>query len=139
MTVNEVLNYNKIFKAIIDDNNDISALLKFKFLSACKQFEPVVSNFETVREEKINQYSTNNSDGRVGIVPPVKDDYENDEDYAKAQETFEKNIKKFSDDMNELLASEADVEIKKFKASDVMDKGLSADYLVAIYDFIEEE
>lgn len=139
MTVNDVLNYNKIFKAMIDNNNGISALLKFKFLSVCKQFEPVVANFETVREEKINQYSTDNSDGRIGIIAPNKDDYDNDDDYNKAREKYEDSIKKFSDDINELLNSEADIEIKKIKASDIMDKGLSSDYLVAIFDLIEEE
>ena len=138
MTVNDVLNYNKIIKRIIDGADNISALVKFKLLGMCKQFEPIVSDFETIRQEKIVQYANDTDNGNVGIVLPNKDKYENEEKYTEAVKEYDECIKKFSDDMTELLNSEANIQIKKFKAEEIMNAGLSADYLMAIYDLVEE-
>ena len=56
MKVKEVLNYNRIIKAIIDNADDVNSLVKFKLLGMLKQFEPIVTNFETIRDEKIVKY-----------------------------------------------------------------------------------
>lgn len=138
MLVKKVLDYNKIIKAIIDNEKDIDALVKFRLLGMCKQFEPIVANFETVRDEKIMQYGTITEDGSTGIIPPNKEDFNNDEEFEKAQKEFEETVAKFTDDLDKVLDSEIQIEIKKFKPEDIMDAGLPADYLLAIYDLIEE-
>lgn len=138
MQVKKVLDYNKIIKAIIDNEKDIDALVKFRLLGMCKQFEPIVANFETVRDEKIMQYGTITEDGNTGIIPPNRENFDNDEDFEKAQKEFEKTVAKFTDDLDKVLDSEIQIEIKKFKPEDIMDAGLPADYLLAIYDLIEE-
>lgn len=138
MQVKKVLDYNKIIKAIIDNEKDIDALVKFRLLGMCKQFEPIVANFETVRDEKIMQYGTITEDGSTGIIPPNKENFNNDEEFEKAQKEFEETVAKFTDDLDKVLDSEIQIEIKKFKPEDIMDAGLPADYLLAIYDLIEE-
>ena len=138
MKVSEILDYNNVIKAIIDNAKDVNALVKFRLLGMCKQFEPIVTNFETIRQEKIAQYGTTDENGNVGIFTPKKEDFENDDDYKKASEEFETTIERFTADLNEVLNSESDIEIKKFKYTDIMDAGLPSDYLIAIYDLIEE-
>ena len=138
MKVKEVLEYNRIIKAIIDNASDVNALVKFRLLGMLKQFEPIVANFETIREGKILEYGKKTEDGNTGIIPPNKEDFEKDEDFEKANKEFEETVKKFSTDLDEVANSEADIEIKKFKYTEIVDAGLPADYLVAIYDLIEE-
>lgn len=138
MLVKDVLKYNRIIKAIIDNTTDVNALVKFKLLGMLKQFEPTILNYETIRVEKINEYGKPSDDGDMGIFPPKKEDFDNDDEYKKAHKEFEDTIKKFSDDLSEVEEAEADIEIKKFKYTDIMDAGLPADYLVAIFDLIEE-
>lgn len=138
MTVNEVLNYNRIIKSIVDNAKDVNALVKFRLLGMCKQFEPVVSNFETIRGEKIREYGSEDENGNIGIISPKKEDFENDEDFEKANKDYEVAVEKFSKDLEEILNSETDIEIKKFKYTDIVDAGLPSDYLLAIYELIEE-
>lgn len=138
MLVKDVLKYNDIIKSIIDNAKDVNALVKFRLLGMCKQFEPVVANFAVIQNEKIKQYGTTAEDGNIGIFAPKKESFENDEDFEKAQKEFEDTIEKFDTDINEVLNSETEIEIKKFKYTDIVDAGLPADYLLAIYDLIEE-
>lgn len=138
MKIEKLLDYNNSIKAIIDNAKDVNALVKFRLLSMCKQIEPVEEIVEKVRIEKLKQYGSTTADGSIGIFEPVKEDYENDADYNDAIKKYEKDVSSFQKDMNELLSSEADIEIKKFKPSDIFDAGLPADYLLIIYDLIEE-
>ena len=43
-----------------------------------------------------------------------------------------------SKELEEVLISDVEVNIKKFKYTEIIDAGLSADYLVALYGLIEE-
>lgn len=138
MKVKDILNYNDAIKGIINNTSDINSLIKFKLLGICKQFESIINNFEQIREEKIIQYGTVNSEGVTGIFSPNKEDYQNDDDYNKALSEFEQSIDNFKNDLNEILNSDVDMVIKKFKYSDIMDAGIPTDYLIAIYDLIEE-
>ena len=138
MIVKDILDYNRKIKIIIDNAKDVNALVKFKLLGMLKQFEPVIANFETVRNEKILKYGTTTEDGNIGIFEPKKDDYENDDDYNKAMDDYFDAIKKLNDDLNEVVESDIDIEITKFKYTDIMDAGIPSDYLLAIYDLIEE-
>lgn len=138
MTINDVLNYNKAIMTIIDNINNMPALVKFKMLGMCKQFEPIVSNFDSIRQDKIRQYSNNKEDGSSGIIMPNKDDFENDDEYTKAVAEYEDCIKKFTDDIKELLNSEADITVKKFKVDEIMNVGIPSECLISIYDLMEE-
>ena len=138
MKVGTVLNYNRVLKSIIDNATDVNSLIKFRFLGMLKQFEPIVTNFETIRDEKIKEYGTTDNDGRIGIFEPKEDAFETVTDFEEAHKKYVETINKFNDDLDAILDSDSEIEIKKFKYTDIIDAGLSADYLMAIYDLIEE-
>ena len=117
-----VLDLNAMLKAIIDNTElKIDSLLKFKLLGILKNIEIPVNNFEAVRNEKIREYGKENDEGNIGISA---DDTE--------------SMEKFTNDMNEVINSDVEVNIQKLKATDVFDKGLPAEYLVGLYSIIEE-
>ena len=117
-----VLELNNMLKAIIDNTElKIDSLLKFKLLGILKNIEIPVNNFEAVRNEKIREYGKENDEGNIGISA---DDTE--------------SMEKFTNDLNEVINSEIEVNIQKLKAADVFDKGLPAEYLVGLYSIIEE-
>ena len=117
-----VLELNNMLKAIIDNTElKIDSLLKFKLLGILKNIEIPVNNFEAVRNEKIREYGKENDEGNIGISA---DDTE--------------SMEKFTNDMNEVINSDVEVNIHKLKAVDVFDKGLPAEYLVGLYSIIEE-
>ena len=117
-----VLELNNMLKAIIDNTElKIDSLLKFKLLGILKNIEIPVNNFEAVRNEKIREYGKENDEGNIGISA---DDTE--------------SMEKFTNDMNEVINSDVEVNIQKLKAADVFDKGLPAEYLVGLYSIIEE-
>ena len=122
LKLGEVLNLNQILKIIIDDSESkIDSLLKFKLLGIMKSIEPLVQNFEIIRNEKINEYGEQTDDGRVQISVENKE-----------------AIQKFNEDINKLANEEVLINITKFKPSDVFDKGLKSEYLVSLYPIIEE-
>ena len=86
-----------------------------------KNIEIPVNNFEAIRNEKIREYGKENDEGNIGI---------------SANDT--ESMEKFTNDLNEVINSEIEVNIQKLKATDVFDKGLPADYLVGLYPIIEE-
>lgn len=126
MKIGEVLNWNGALKSIVDDKNvEVSALIKFKMLGMIRKFEPVVADFERIRNEKITEYGTTevdddgNETGKV-IIP--------------ATDTVA--IGKFNADLEELLNSDVDIEIDKFKPEEIIDKGISSDLLLRLYNLI---
>ena len=117
-----VLDLNNMLKAIIDNTElKIDSLFKFKLLGILKNIEIPVNNFEAVRNEKIREYGKENDEGNIGISA---DDTE--------------SMEKFTNDLNEVINSDVEVNIQKLKAVDVFDKGLPAEYLVGLYPIIEE-
>ena len=117
-----VLELNNMLKAIIDNTElKIDSLLKFKLLGILKNIEIPVNNFEAVRNEKIREYGKENDEGNIGISA---DDTE--------------SMEKFTNDLNEVINSEIEVNIQKLNATDVFDKGVPAEYLVGLYSIIEE-
>ena len=120
--LSNVLELNNMLKAIIDNTElKIDSLLKFKLLGILKNIEIPVNNFEAVRNEKIREYGKENDEGNIGISV---DDTE--------------SMEKFTNDLNEVINSEVEVNIQKLKPIDVFDKGLPAEYLVGLYSIIEE-
>ena len=118
----DILQINNILKAIIENSEiKIDPLFKFKLLGILKNIEIPIMNFETIRNEKIREYGKENEDGNIGIS---NDDTE--------------SIKKFSEEMDNVINSDVEVNIQKLKATDVFDKGLPAEYLVGLYSIIEE-
>ena len=138
MTNGEILKYDGIIKNLIDNATDINSLAKFRLLGMLKQFEPIEQNYNTIREDNIRKFGTLSGDGRFGIFEPQRDDFENDEAFDRAYADYKKVIESFDNALNEVLESEADMEIKKFKYDDIMNAGIPTRYLVAIYDLIEE-
>ena len=55
MKVNEILQYDDTMKNLIDNTN-MDVKIKFRFLNMRKQFEPVVQNFQQMREEILQKY-----------------------------------------------------------------------------------
>ena len=138
MTNGEILKYDGIIKNLIDNATDINSLAKFRLLGMLKQFEPIEQNYNTIREDNIRKLGTMSDDGRFGIFEPKREAFEDDDSFNTAFEDYEKTIKAFDDALNDVLNSESDIEIKKFKYGDIMNAGIPTKYLVAIYDLIEE-
>ena len=138
MTVREILRYNNTIKAIIDNAKDVNSLVKFKLLGVMKQFENTVANTENMRIELLAKYGKTDDGGMVSIKEPNRDDFDKEEDYKKAFDDYEKNYNQFMEEYIAILDSDADIEFKKFKSTDIMNMGIPSDYLVALYDLIEE-
>lgn len=138
MTVREIRRYNNTIKEIIDNAKDVNSLVKFKLLGVMKQFENTVVNTENMRIELLAKYGETEDNGMISIKEPNRDDFDKEEDYKKAFDDYEKNYNQFMEEYTAILDSEADITIKKFKSSDIMNMGIPSDYLVALYDLIEE-
>lgn len=138
MTTKEILNYYSTIRNLIDSSIEINSLIKYKLLGILKQLEPFIQNYETIREELIQKYGSEDANGRIGIFVPSKDDFESDEDFKKAIEEYKTTVEKYTDEQNKILTSEVDVNIKKIGYEDMMNSGIPATYLVALYDLIEE-
>ncbi len=119
----ELMVLNHILKNLIDNDSDrkIQALFKFKILGILKNMEPPIANFEIIRNEKIKEYGTEEENGTISIP-----------------EDNEEIMKKFTDELNNLMESEVEVPIEKLKAEEVFNAGVPADYLVGLYGIIEE-
>ena len=128
MTLNEALVLNDILKTLIDSKElKISAIFKFKLLSIAKELENPVANFNIVRENKIMEYGTESEDedgNKLGYYGIKADD-------TDAMEKFKK-------DLEELVQKEIDVNIQKLKVQEVFDAGVPSDYLVKLFNIIEE-
>ena len=138
MTTKDILKYNDIIKNLIDNATDVNSLVKFKFLGMLKQFEPVIQNYETIRNDLINKYGKSDGNGGVGIFLPKKDDYESDEDFNNAMKEYDNTISNLNNELEKILDEDVEIKIKKFKAEDIMSVGIPADFLMALYDLIEE-
>ena len=120
--LSNVLELNNMLKAIIDNTElKIDSLLKFKLLGILKNIEIPVNSFDAVRNEKIREYGKENDEGNISI---------------SVDDT--KSMEKFTNDLNEVINSEVEVNIQKLKPIDIFDKGLPAEYLVGLYSIIEE-
>ena len=121
-----ILEINNVLKQIIDNTElKIDALFKFKLLGIMKSFEIPVTNFEVIRNDKIREYGKELED-------------ENGNSIFGIDEKDEESMNKFRDDISKIIDSDVEVSIKKLKPSDVFNKGLPADYLVGLYNIIEE-
>lgn len=121
LKLREILKLNSSLSQIIE--SDIDALFKFKILGILNTIEPLVENYRLVRGEKINKYGKPSSEkeGQVIITP---DDSE--------------AIAKFNEDMTELLNSEVNINIEKFKADYIFTKAIDVNVLIGLYPIIEE-
>ena len=118
----ELLNINQILKFVIDSSDiEIDSLLKFKLLGVMKSIEPIIKNFEIIRDDKIREFGTETDDGSIQIT---KDDMN--------------AIQKFSDSLEDVINSDVKVNIEKIKASDIFNKGIKAEYLAQLFSIIKE-
>ena len=122
LKLSEILNLNQILKNIIDDKNlKMDSLFKFQLLGIMKTFEPYVTNFDVIRNEKVVEYGKKTDDGKASI----------DQNDKEAME-------KFMNDISKVVNGEITINMAKLKAKDVFDKGLTAEYLVGLYPIIEQ-
>lgn len=119
LKVSQILNINEYLKKIIDTEKNVDVLFKFKLLGIMKEFEPTVTNFDFIRNEKIAEYGTKSDDGMVSIEPNTD------------------AHKKFMDELNVILDSEIDVNITKIKATEALEKNVESNYLIGLYDIME--
>lgn len=128
MTLNDALVLNDIVKALIDNTElKISPIFKFKLLGIVKNLEVPVGNYHMIREEKIKEYGTEvvDEDGNLtGGVEIKTDDVE--------------SMAKFTKDMNAFIQTDVEVDIQKLKVQEIFDAGVPSDYLVRLYNIIEE-
>ena len=118
----DIVRLNIALKMILNNNDlGIDQSLKFKLLGVMKDIETPVANFENARVHKVKEYGKENKDGDFSIS---KDDIE--------------SMKKFKNDIDNILDSNVEVDIHKLKPNDVFDKGLSTDFLMALYPIITE-
>lgn len=119
----EIINLNRALKLIIDDNSKkIDSLLKFKLLGVMKSIAPYIENFEIIRNEKIREYGKETEDGGIVISPEDKD-----------------SLDKFTNEIKKITDSEVELTIQKLKAQDVFNKGISAELLILLYSFMDEQ
>ena len=123
MKLSDILLLNDSIKSVIDADKGlkIDALFKFKLLGIMKNLQNPVANFDVIRNEKIREYGKEDENGNVAIVPEDKE-----------------AIKKFTDDLNEILTSDVEVSIERLKIADVFDTGIPEEYLVKLYAIMEE-
>ena len=99
----------------------MDSLFKFQLLGIMKTFEPYVTNFDIIRNEKVVEYGKKTDDGKASI----------DQNDKEAME-------KFMNDISKVVNGEVTINMANLKAKDVFDKGLTAEYLVGLYPIIEQ-
>ena len=123
MKLYEVDKLNHIIKLLFDDKDvNLGAKLKFRLLTIMKQLAPHIESLVTIRNEKIQEYGTVDDNGQYILDP-------------KDTEKFVK----FQEDIDALINEDVDINIQKIKASDLFECNVPADYLVGLYDIIEED
>jgi hypothetical protein len=121
MKLQEIIYANQVLKTVIDNADiEITPKLKFKLLGIMKEFEPIISNFEVIRNELISQYGTKDDDGHISI---------NREDTE--------SMKNFNNAIQPLIEEEVNVNYKKLSQEEVFT--LPSDVLLALYSLIELE
>ena len=121
--LSNLLNINAALKEIIENNDtrNMEPVFKFRLLTIMKSMENHITNFDIIRNEKIKEYGKADENNKIIVSPDDKENFE-----------------KFVQDMNTLLNSEVAINITKLKADDVFSKGIPAEYLVKLYDIMEE-
>ena len=117
----EVLNLNYTLKEIIDTENYVDALFKFKLLGIMKSIKLFVDNFEEIRNGKIREYGKKTDDGNFSISLENKE-----------------ALEKFNNEIDSVINSEVTLNIEKLKVEEVFNKGVPADYLVGLFPIIEQ-
>lgn len=123
MQLKDIITLYHTLKTIIDSDRElkIDALFKFKLLGIMKSIETPVANFDFIRNEKIQEYGTQDEQGRFSISP----------DNQEA-------VRKFTEDMEKVTSSEIDISIEKLKAKEVFASGISTDLIMGLYNIMEE-
>lgn len=139
MKVKDIVQYNSVMKQIIDNSAEVTPVIKFKLLGILKVFEPIVANYEQVYNEVIRKYGQRTADGWYAIVEPDRNNYDTDEDYTDAMNSYNKVMEEVHAVLDPLYDTDVDISISKLKCSEIFDSGLSTNYLLALYDLIEKD
>lgn len=122
LKLGDLLSINQTLCLIIDDVQTTDFILKFKLLGIMKAFEPFVSNFEVIKNEKIIEYGKETEKGSFKISNGDRQAIEN-----------------FNRDLEKLVNNEVSVNADKLKANEIFDKGIKAEHLIRLYSIIENQ
>ncbi len=122
MTLLEVLNIHGTISEIINNEKKIDCKLKFHLLGILHEIDTPVKNFERIRNEKIREYGTEDTEGNITIDSKDTD-----------------TLTKFSQSLQDLLQEQIIVNLPRLKATDIFNSGLNAKYLVELYPIMEAE
>lgn len=135
--IGELLNAEQALEMVIDGQNDIDAVTKFKFLQVKRKLEDYAQDYETVRTDCIRKYGTQQENGDYILRAPIKEDYitkaveEGAEEFFDADrfeedtKKFEDNLKNFNDALNEVGNKEVEIDEKElFRPDDLFNKGI---------------
>ena len=135
--IGELINAEQALEMVIDGQNDIDAVTKFKFLQIKRKLEEYAQDYETVRTDCIRKYGEPQENGDYILKAPVKDDYitkaveEGAEEFFDADKfeadtkKFEGALKNFNDALNEVANKEVEIDEKDlFKPEDIFNKGI---------------
>lgn len=123
LKLRDLLKANYALENILDnhENEKIDALFKFKILGILKEFEKYVSNYNQIRNEKIQLYGKQDKNGDTII--PLEDT---------------EAIQKFGNELNPILDSEVQINLQSLEPEDIFARNLHAKILIALYPIIKE-
>lgn len=123
MKISDIVKLNSVVREIVDNKDlAIKSVFKFKLFTILKDIEPVITNFETVKNEKILEFGEQDENGN----------------YSIKQENTEA-VKKFMDAITPVLESDIEVEIHMLKSCDVFDSGLDTDRIIGLMEIVKEK
>lgn len=121
MQVRDIVRLYNTLSAVIDDQNtQIDNPMKFHLLMIMKAFSVPIETFEKMKASIILELGAKNDKGEIGI--DVKD---------------KKQMKKFTDALEELEKKEFTVAYDKVSADDIMSQIIPAVYLEKLLDIVD--
>ena len=118
-----IARYDGILKAIIENENDVNVIFKFRLLGIRKSFESVIQNIDIIRNDLVTKYGKEDENKQISVKPDDKKNFEN-----------------FVSEMNTFLDEEVEIDFDKIKASEAFGGGLKdSNYLVGLYDIMTQE
>lgn len=122
MKLGKVLELNETLKIIIDDNtHNIDNIVKFKLLGVMSAIENCVINFEIIQNEVVSKYGKKDDTGVIKVLEQDKESY-----------------KKAIEEINRVINSDVEFNLKKLKSNEFLNSGIPAKYLAKLYDIMEE-
>lgn len=122
ITIQRAIEVYYVLKGIIDNTTyNIDSLCKFKLLGLMKCLQSYVNDFDVIKNELIVKYGKEKDDGQFFVD---KDDTD--------------TIKKINEELTPVLNNKVTPNVDLFKPEDIFDKGIPSEYMISLYEFIED-